>query len=106
MMLQEVLELFQFLFVVTFTTYIFHCVKYDVLFRSNGNYTKLSISDTVYPVQECVADLSGLSWSILTIAGIFWIFRIIKVCYHIVQFWDIKMFFNIALKIEDVSTIQ
>lgn len=33
MMLQEVLELGQFIFVVTFSTFLFHCVDYNVLFK-------------------------------------------------------------------------
>jgi hypothetical protein len=33
MMLQETLELLQFIFVVVFSTFLFHCVDYSVLFR-------------------------------------------------------------------------
>lgn len=33
MMVQEVLELFQFIFVVTFSVFLFHCVDYSILFK-------------------------------------------------------------------------
>lgn len=33
MMLQETLELGQFIFVVIFSTFLFHCVDYSILFR-------------------------------------------------------------------------
>lgn len=33
MIIQEILELVQFLFVVSFTTFLVHCVDYPVLFR-------------------------------------------------------------------------
>jgi len=33
MMLKEMLELLQFIFVVVFSTFLFHCVDYSVLFR-------------------------------------------------------------------------
>jgi autophagy-related protein 9 len=42
-----------------------------------------------------------ITWISILVASIFWFLRLIKVLYHIVQFWDIKSFFNIALKIED-----
>lgn len=40
---------------------------------------------------------------ILVLASLFWFFRLIKVAYHAVQYWDIKKFYNTALKIADVS---
>lgn len=41
------------------------------------------------------------TWTCILIASIFWLLRVIKVLYHFVQFWDIKSFFNVALKIRD-----
>ena len=35
------------------------------------------------------------------ISIVFWITRAIVVVYHVFQFWDIKCFYNSALKIED-----
>lgn len=42
-----------------------------------------------------------VTWICILVAIIFWILRFAKVLYHLTQFWDIKQFFNIALKIED-----
>lgn len=42
-----------------------------------------------------------VTWICILVAAIFWILRLVKVLYHCTQFWDIKLFFNTALKIED-----
>ena len=42
-----------------------------------------------------------VTWICLLVAAIFWILRLLKVVYHCMQYWDIKLFFNIALKIAD-----
>ncbi|XP_069678883.1 autophagy-related protein 9A isoform X1 [Periplaneta americana] len=108
MMLQEMLELLQFIFVVVFSTFLFHCVDYPILFRDKVNNQtgsapnqKISLSDAVLPTSECVASLGPLTWICILVAVIFWSLRAIKVMYHLFQFWDIKQFFNTALKIND-----
>ncbi|XP_067005756.1 autophagy-related protein 9A isoform X2 [Anabrus simplex] len=105
MMLQETLELLQFIFVVVFSTFLFHCVNYPVLFRDNvsGNNSprKISLGDAVISTDVCVASLGLISWICISVAIVFWCLRAIKVLYHLVQFWDIKAFFNTALKIND-----
>jgi len=76
-------------------------------FRDNVNnstaHQKVSLSDAVLPTNECVANLGVLTWVCILVAAIFWILRAVKVMYHLFQFWDIKQFFNTALKISDVS---
>ncbi|KZC08899.1 PREDICTED: autophagy-related protein 9A [Dufourea novaeangliae] len=104
MMLQEVLELFQFIFVVTFSTYLFHCIDYSVLFKdkvTNSTSHKTSINDAILPTSKCTASMGLVTWICISVAAIFWILRAVKVLYHLTQFWDIKSFFNTALKIED-----
>ncbi|XP_046397934.1 autophagy-related protein 9A isoform X1 [Ischnura elegans] len=114
MMLQETLELLQFIFIVVFTTFLFHCVDYQVLFRdekprgnipgtslSNGTIHKVSLGDAVIPFGECMAHLGALTWIFILVAMVFWFLRFIKVLYHLIQFWEIKSFFNTALKIDD-----
>ncbi|CAK9827119.1 Autophagy-related protein 9A [Anthophora retusa] len=104
MMLQEMLELGQFVFVVTFSTFLFHCIDYSVLFKNNvTNSTshKTSISDAILSTCECSASMGWVTWICILVAAIFWILRLVKVLYHFTQFWDIKLFFNTALKIED-----
>ncbi|CAG2059997.1 unnamed protein product, partial [Timema podura] len=104
MMLQEALELLQFIFVVVFSTFLLHCVDYSILFRNspiNTSNNKISLSDAVLPPHECVASLGTVTWLCILVAVIFWFLRAIKVMYHLFQFWDIKIFFNTALKIND-----
>ncbi|XP_076652143.1 autophagy-related protein 9 isoform X2 [Halictus rubicundus] len=104
MMLQEGLELGQFIFVVTFSTFLFHCVDYSVLFKDkvmNNTSHKTSISDAILSTGECTASMGLVTWICILVAAIFWILRAVKVLYHLTQFWDIKLFFNTALKIED-----
>ncbi|XP_061934032.1 autophagy-related protein 9A isoform X2 [Apis cerana] len=100
MILQEALELGQFIFVVTFSTFLFHCINYSLLFK-NGKERKISISDVILSTSECVASMGLITWICILVAAIFWILRLVKVLYHCTQFWDIKLFFNTALKIED-----
>ncbi|KAK2581383.1 hypothetical protein KPH14_005067 [Odynerus spinipes] len=104
MMLQEVFELGQFIFVVTFSTFLFHCVDYSVLFKdkeTNSTSHKTSINDAILSTGECTASMGLVTWICILVATIFWILRAIKVLYHLTQFWDIKLFFNVALKIDD-----
>jgi len=78
------------------------------VFRDNVNnstaHQKVSLSDAVIPTKKCIANLDALTWVCILVAVIFWILRAVKVMYHLFQFWDIKQFFNTALKINDVST--
>jgi autophagy-related protein 9 len=80
-----------------------HFVSRDNVNNSTA-HQKISLSDAVLPTNECVANLGALTWVCLLVAVIFWILRAVKVMYHLFQFWDIKQFFNTALKINDVST--
>ncbi|XP_046420102.1 autophagy-related protein 9A isoform X1 [Neodiprion fabricii] len=104
MILQETLELGQFIFVVTFSTFLFHCVDYSILFRdniTNNTSHKTSINDAIYSPSKCAASMGLITWLCILVAVIFWMLRAVKVLYHLTQFWDIKQFFNTALKIED-----
>ncbi|KYN37882.1 Autophagy-related protein 9A [Trachymyrmex septentrionalis] len=102
MMLQEVLELLQFFFVVTFVTYLFHCIDYSKLYSGGGNTTDTSHkSDAIMCMGDCIKSISSFYWSLLVVATIFFILQFFKVLYHLTQFWEIKMFFNTALKIAD-----
>uniref|UniRef100_A0A1Q3FCJ7 Autophagy-related protein 9 n=2 Tax=Culex tarsalis TaxID=7177 RepID=A0A1Q3FCJ7_CULTA len=100
MMLQKVFELFQFVFVVVLITYMFNCVNYDILFNQEGKVTLPMVMDSP---SECVAKLGGLDWLVLVMAGVFWVFRLMRFMLQFVQFLDIKQFFNMALKIEDAD---
>lgn len=102
MMLQEVLELLQFFFVVVFVTYLFHCVDYSKIYNGGDvNNNTSHKNDTVVSLGVCIKSISLFYWSLLVIAAIFFILQFVKVLYHLMQFWEIKMFFNTALKIAD-----
>lgn len=103
MMLQKVFELFQFVFVVVLITFMFNCVRYDVLFNVANSPEKITLPMVMDSPSECVAELGGLDWLVLTLAGVFWVFRLMRFLLQFVQFLDIKQFFNMALKIEDAD---
>lgn len=72
-------------------------------FREEGNLTKVTINDVLYSSSQCHDRFNFWTYSLITVSVIFWIFRAITVFFHIVHNWDIKSFFNVALKIEDVE---
>ncbi|CAL9688569.1 unnamed protein product [Knipowitschia caucasica] len=112
MMLTEFFELIQFLFVVTFSTFLVNCVEYDVLFANRPvNHTepghnpmdrnKVTLPDAILPSQQCKERIQENSWVIflLIMAAIFWIYRLIKVFCNILSYWEIRQFYSKALKI-------
>ena len=106
MMVQEVLELLQFVFVVSFTVFLAECVNYPVLFKDeilpdHKAGEKLTISQVTNIVW--FSDMSFMTQVFIFISILFWITRVIAVLHHMFQFWDIKCFYNSALKIEDLS---
>ncbi|XP_044727484.1 autophagy-related protein 9A [Chrysoperla carnea] len=102
MMLEEVFELGQFIFVVFFSTFLFHGVNYAILFKNKVvSDSKVTLDDIILPFDECVGDFGAFTWICLIFALLVWALRSIKVIYHVFQFWDIKLFFNTALKIDD-----
>ena len=105
MMLQEILELLQFIFVVFFTVFLAECVDYPVLFRDKplepNDGRKMTLNDVTRSVSY--NDMSFLTQVFILISGLFWVTRLIVVVHHVFQFWDIKCFYNTALKITDAS---
>lgn len=61
------------------------------------------MNDVILSYGECVSSIDMFWWFIIFLSTLFWVFRFIRFCYHAVQFYDIKKFFNNALKIDDVS---
>lgn len=105
MMLQEVLELLQFVFIVSFTVFLAECVDYPMLFKDKLPEDYKGQKMTISQVTQWVwlSDMSFLTQVFILISILFWITRLIVVIYHIFQFWDIKMFYNNVLKISDRS---
>uniref|UniRef100_A0A673KSP8 Autophagy-related protein 9 n=1 Tax=Sinocyclocheilus rhinocerous TaxID=307959 RepID=A0A673KSP8_9TELE len=114
MVLSEFFELVQFLFVVTFTTFLFNCVEYDVLFANRViNHTgqsplgpldrkKVTLPDAILPGEQCTERIQGNSWIIflLIMAAIFWVYRLVKVICNVLSYWEIRQFYKKALKIQ------
>uniref|UniRef100_A0A1B6MNA5 Autophagy-related protein 9 n=1 Tax=Graphocephala atropunctata TaxID=36148 RepID=A0A1B6MNA5_9HEMI len=106
--LQEVFELVQFIFVLMLSTFLLNCVDYQILFRNNetnqtATQRKIDLNDALVPVDQCVANVEALWWLIIFVAVVFWLIRAIRVIYHLFHYWNIKSFFNSALKIQDAE---
>ena len=59
------------------------------------------------PLSEIVlhtpfSEMHFLTQAFICISVLFWITRLIVVVYHVFQFWDIKCFYNTALR-QDIS---
>ena len=107
MMAEEVLALFQVLFIVCLTTFLVEFVDYPVLFREKlpagqrEPLEKVHLSDCVRPFWKTVAHFSLTTWACLFVAFLVWCTRALATFYHFFQYWDIKSFYNSALGIED-----
>ncbi|KAF5282828.1 hypothetical protein FQR65_LT02826 [Abscondita terminalis] len=103
MMLQELLDLFQFFFVILLTTFFLHCVDYPLLFGDEKpvNSTKVTISDVIYPAGVCIKHFGIFTWFALFTAAVIWLLRLFRGIYYMFHYWDIKQFFNSALNIAD-----
>uniref|UniRef100_H3AMI8 Autophagy-related protein 9 n=1 Tax=Latimeria chalumnae TaxID=7897 RepID=H3AMI8_LATCH len=114
MMLSEFFELVQFLFVVTFTTFLFTCVEYDVLFAnkfvnhthsSSPERSKVTLPDAILPTEQCCNRIQESGWIIflLIMAAVFWLYRLVKVICNLLSYWEIRTFYIKALKIPTVD---
>ncbi|XP_055380393.1 autophagy-related protein 9A [Condylostylus longicornis] len=100
--LDEILQQISFVFVVWIAVFTTHCINYPVLFGDDSkNSTKVYLSDVFVSFDQCVTNFSSFTIFCLILASIFFIFRFVKILYHASQYWDIKKFYNTALKIED-----
>ncbi|KAJ7322201.1 hypothetical protein JRQ81_018488 [Phrynocephalus forsythii] len=116
MMLSDVFELVQFLFVVAFTTFLLCCVEYDVLFanrpvnhtwpggggsRPGPDRSKVTLPDAVLPAPQCAQRIQASGWIIflLVMAATFWLYRLVKVLCSLLSYWEIRAFYTKALKI-------
>lgn len=111
MMLQQVFELAQFIFIIVFTVFLFTCVDYDILFRNkfpanmnptNPNQTdKITLPDAIRTHDQCMQHYTWQLVLAILVASLFWVMRFGHACYTFFQFWEIKQFFNSALGIQD-----
>ncbi|XP_044278444.1 autophagy-related protein 9B isoform X2 [Varanus komodoensis] len=113
MMLSDIFELVQFLFVVAFTTFLLCCVDYDVLFANQPvNHTqpggglgpersKVTLPDALLPTAQCAQRIRASGWIIffLVMAATFWLYRLAQVFCSLLGYWEIRAFYIKALKI-------
>ncbi|KAL1021962.1 hypothetical protein UPYG_G00020450 [Umbra pygmaea] len=105
MLLGEVFELVQLLFVVGFTVFLANCVDYDILFANKlVNHTdssKVTLPDAFLPMDVCSAHIRDnvAVMFVLVISGVFWLHRLIKFLYNVCCYWEIRSFYTNALKI-------
>ncbi|KAM9287842.1 LOW QUALITY PROTEIN: autophagy-related protein 9B [Cariama cristata] len=106
MMLSDIFELVQFLFVVTFTTFLL-CCEYDVLFANRPlnhkapDRSKVTLPDAVLPAPQCAQRIRASGWIIflLVMAAVFWLYRLVKVLCSLLSYWEIRTFYIKALNI-------
>ncbi|XP_055486384.1 LOW QUALITY PROTEIN: autophagy-related protein 9A-like [Leucoraja erinacea] len=113
MLLSEMFELVQLVFVVTFTTFLFNCVDYDILFANKvpggvepgQQVVKVTLPDALLPTHTCTARIrdSPLMVTVLLTAAVFWLHRLIKFIYNVCCYWEIRAFYRNALNISQAE---
>ncbi|XP_072313530.1 autophagy-related protein 9A [Eucyclogobius newberryi] len=104
MLLGEIFELVQLLFVVGFTAFLANCVDYDILFANKFvNHTdssKVTLPDAFVPADVCTARIRDnlFVMFLLVISGVFWLHRLVKFIYNVCCYWEIRSFYRNALK--------
>ncbi|XP_060575808.1 autophagy-related protein 9A-like [Ruditapes philippinarum] len=103
MVLEDFLQLLQFVFVVVFSTFLIVCVKYDELFdnvyRNRTSHHKVTLDDTIKTHDECLQSFTSTIIFCLIVAAAFWLFRVLKVIYNVFLYYEIRSFYHTALKI-------
>lgn len=106
MMLQEFFALFQFAFIVGFSSFLLNCVNYKLLFRDElkpSNTTKITLSDVVYSPGVCVASFGLTIWICIFVSMVCWVLRLVGVVYHFFQYSEIRNFYQSALQIGNLN---
>ncbi|XP_022080013.1 autophagy-related protein 9A-like isoform X2 [Acanthaster planci] len=101
MMMAQVFELVQFVFIVLFSMFLLRCVDYNILFGDTKpeGVTKVALTDAFIPLNQCSKDPPAVLVICIIIAGIFWVHRLIRFVYNALHYWEIRAFYRIALKI-------
>lgn len=105
---KKVFNLVQFVFVVSFSTFFLQCIDYDVLF-ANKNVTasgdkitgKRTFDDAI--ISNCAGHLHPLVVFSILVAIIFWILRVVKTTYYLLELHEIQLFYGSALLIKDAQ---
>uniref|UniRef100_A0A7I4Z0T8 Autophagy-related protein 9 n=1 Tax=Haemonchus contortus TaxID=6289 RepID=A0A7I4Z0T8_HAECO len=105
---KKLFNLVQFVFVVTFSTFFLQCIDYEVLFANKNMTTtgekitgKRSFDDAI--VANCASHLHPLVVFSIFVATIFWILRVVKTTYYLLELHEIQLFYRSALVIKDAQ---
>lgn len=114
-LLEDVFLLGQFIFIVTFTTFLLRCVDYNVLFNNQPKnqtrpgpfHSKVTLSDAILPSAQCAEKVhdSPLLVFLLVLAAGFWLFQLLRSVCNLFSYWDIQVFYREALHIPPVSLL-
>ncbi|KAK3580575.1 hypothetical protein CHS0354_002669 [Potamilus streckersoni] len=104
MVLEDILQLLQFVFVVIFSTFLIECVDYNLLFANervytNGTVRKITIPDVILPFGQCIQKFDFMLSACLLVALVFWILRVVKVVFNVFKYLEMRSFYITALKI-------
>ncbi|XP_032954993.1 autophagy-related protein 9B isoform X2 [Rhinolophus ferrumequinum] len=116
-LLEDVFQLGQFVFIVTLTTFLLRCVDYNVLFANQPNnrtrpglpHSKVTLSDAILPSSHCAQQIrsSPLLVFLLILAAAFWLVQLLRSVCNLFSYWDIQVFYREALHIppEELSSV-
>uniref|UniRef100_A0A8I5TXX9 Autophagy-related protein 9 n=1 Tax=Pongo abelii TaxID=9601 RepID=A0A8I5TXX9_PONAB len=116
-LLEDVFQLGQFIFIVTFTTFLLRCVDYNVLFANQQSnrtrpgpfHSKVTLSDTILPSAQCAERIRSnpLLVLLLVLAAGFWLVQLLRSVCNLFSYWDIQVFYREALHIppEELSSV-
>lgn len=105
--LDQVLGLIQFIFVVIFSIFLLHLVNYECMFNRASitcpvaNQPKLRVHDVILPWDSI--QFSFFEIILIIFASLFWIIRVIKTIKSVIVNHAIKIFYREALQIQDVT---
>ncbi|KAM8774890.1 autophagy-related protein 9B isoform 2-T2 [Rhynchonycteris naso] len=108
-LLEDVFQLGQFVFIVTFTTFLLRCVDYNILFANQPTnrtrpglpHSKVTLSDAILPSAQCAQRIrsSPLLVFLLFLAATFWLVQMLRSVCNLFSYWDIQVFYREALHI-------
>ncbi|XP_025717990.1 autophagy-related protein 9B [Callorhinus ursinus] len=116
-LLEDVFQLGQFVFIVTFTTFLLRCVDYNILFANQPNdrtrpgllHNKVTLADAILPSSQCAERIrsSPLLVFLLILAAAFWLLQLLRSVCNLFSYWDIQVFYREALHIppEELSSV-
>ena len=103
--LDQILGLIQFIFVVIFSIFLLHLVDYECMTKSPScklvSQGKVRIHDVILPWSSI--ELSIFEIVLIIFASLFWVIRVIKTIKSIIVNHAIKIFYREALQIQDVT---